>query len=102
MNREQFVKIMSAIIERYNTLNTLYDKTVKLIGDCDRMVESTNLEPIIDAVAEVVGDDSDWIYWYIFDNDCGKKDYKAFIDGKEFSVETLDNLWELIQNDKGE
>lgn len=102
MNKEQFVKIMSAIIERYNTLIRLYDKTVKLIGDCDKLVEATNLEPIIDAIAEVVGDNSDWIYWYIFDNDCGKKDYKAFIDGKEFSVETLEDLWEVIQMVKGE
>lgn len=103
MNKEQFIKIMDAIIKRYNTLNKLYDKTARLIGDCDRLIEATNLEPIIDAVAEVVGDNSDWIYWYIFDNDCGKGDQFATDENdNKLPSETLDDLWELIQNGKGE
>ena len=97
MNKEQFIKIMDAIIKRYNTLNKLYDKTARLIGDCDRLIEVTNLEPIIDAVADIVGDDGDWIYWYIIDNDCGKSDNSVFSkDGDRLPSETLEDLWNLI------
>lgn len=31
----------------------------------------------IDGVAKAIGDDSDWLSWFIYDNDWGKKGYEA-------------------------
>ena len=50
-----------------------------------------------EAVAKNVGDASDWLNWYQFDNDMGAKGYEAGIVGDMREIKTLEDLLWLIE-----
>ena len=58
---------------------------------------------IIEVVAEIIGDTNNWIEWYI-EKDWGKESRLTVVDeyGDEIPSDTLEDLWNLIQSDKGE
>lgn len=103
MNKEQFIKLMTVIKERYYSLESIYDKLNELFGDVsDRFIDSTSLFPIIKAISEIIGDDEDWIEWYVYEKEWGTKEDLGVADGDGNVVpsETLEDLWELIQSSK--
>ena len=50
-----------------------------------------------EAVAKNVGDDSDWLNWYQFENAMGAKGYEAGIVGDMREIKTLEDLLWLIE-----
>jgi hypothetical protein len=50
-----------------------------------------------DAVAKNVGDASDWLNWYQFDNDMGAKGYEAGFGDDMREIKTLEDLLWLIE-----
>ena len=62
MNKEQFIKLMTVIKERYYSLESIYDKFNELFGDVgDKFINNTSLFPIIKAISEIIGDDEYWM-----------------------------------------
>ena len=104
MTKEQFIKLMETIKDRYYKLEQIYDNIETVFGDVgDSFVEDTSIMNVIDVVAEIVGDTNNWIEWYI-EKDWGKESRLTVIDeyGDEIPSDTLEDLWNLIQSDKGE
>lgn len=104
MTKEQFIKLMETIKDRYYKLEQIYDNIETVFGDVgDSFVEDTSIMNVIDVVAEIVGDINNWIEWYI-EKDWGKESRFTVIDeyGDEMPSDTLEDLWNLIQSDKGE
>ena len=104
MTKEQFIKLMETIKDRYYKLEQIYDNIETAFGDVDdSFVEDTSIMNVIDVVAEIIGDTNNWIEWYI-EKDWGKESRLTVIDeyGDEIPSDTLEDLWNLIQSDKGE
>lgn len=104
MTKEQFIKLMETIKDRYYKLEQIYDNIETVFGDVgDSFVEDTSIMNVIDVVAEIVGDTNNWIEWYI-EKDWGKESRLTVVDeyGDEIPSDTLEDLWNLIQSDKGE
>ena len=100
MNKEQFIKLMTIIKERYYSLESIYDKLNELFGDVsDRFIDNTSLFPIIKTISEIISDDENWIEWYVYEKEWGTKEDVSVADGDGNVVpsETLEDLWELIQ-----
>lgn len=58
MTKEQFIKLMIVVKERYYYLESIYDKFNELFGDVgDRFIDNTSLFPIIKTISEIIGDD---------------------------------------------
>lgn len=103
MNKEQFIKLMAVIKERHDSLENVYDKLDDIFGDVeDRFVANTSLFPIIKVISDIVGDDNEWIEWYIYEKEWGTKEDMEVTDVNNNVVpsETLEDLWELIQSSK--
>mgnify|MGYP000065486350 FL=1 len=103
MNKEQFIKLMAVIKERHDSLENVYDKLDDIFGDVgDRFVANTSLFPIIKVISDIVGDDNEWIEWYIYEKEWGTKEDMEVTDVNNNVVpsETLEDLWKLIQNGK--
>ena len=103
MNKEQFIKLMTVIKERHDSLENVYDKLDDIFGDVgDRFVANTSLFPIIKTISEIIGDDESWIEWYIYEKEWGTKEDMEVTDvnNNVVSSETLEDLWELIQSSK--
>lgn len=104
MTKEQFIKLMETIKDRYYKLEQIYDNIETVFGDVgDSFVEDTSIMNVIDVVAEIVDDTNNWIEWYI-EKDWGKESRLTVIDeyGDEIPSDTLEDLWNLIQSNKGE
>lgn len=54
----------------------------------------------VEAVSIAVGDEQDWISWYIYDNEHGEKGMKAGYDGKLKKIGSIKALVRLIEEGK--
>ena len=100
MTKEQFVKLMTVIKDRYDTMNNIIDKFDDVFGGIgDEFIENTDISPIIEVIAEIVGDNDDWISWYVYDKDFGENTalYCNDENGNIIPSDTLEDLWELIK-----
>ena len=105
MTKEQFVKYMGIIHERHDVLEVLYYDLEKLTGVVsDRVINDTSIEPMVDMLAELVGDTDRWIRWYVFEKEWGNRCELDVTDkdGNVLSSATYDDIWGLILKDKGE
>ena len=103
MTKEQFIKIMTVIKDRYCSLESVYNKLNDLFGDVgDKFMGNVSIFPIIKVMSEIVGDNEGWIEWYIYEKEWGTKEDMEVTDvnNNVVSSETLEDLWELIQSSK--
>ena len=94
---------IETLIETYKNLENSFDGLFDIFGH--GVIDSELFDRTFrcfdrykEAVSEIVGDKSDWIGWYIYDNDCGKNGLEAGHEDNMKSIETIDDLLELIEN----
>ena len=58
------------------------------------------LDDHIKLLSKYLGDEGDWINWYVFDNNYGKKQLEAGYDGKVLKIDRISRLWDLIEESK--
>ena len=105
MTKEQFIRLMEAIKERYYTIERIYDKLDDVFGSVgDSFINETSITPIIDVVSEIVEDNDKWIGWYVYDKNWGTDERLTVTDnnGNEIPSETLEDLWNLIHMTENE
>ena len=101
MTKEQFIKYMGIIHKRYDTLEMLYYDLEKLTGVvCDRIINDTSIEIMVDMLAEWVGDTDGWLRWYVFEKEWGNRCELDVTDkdGNVLSSATYDDIWGLIKD----
>ncbi len=95
------------IVDAYKELNKLSEHMADIFG-CSS-TDGAFWDPVwklldvaIDQLSENIGDRSDWISWYIFDNQCGKKGLEVRLaDGKKLKkIKTVDDLVKVIEFNK--
>lgn len=94
---------IETLIETYQNLGNCFDGLFDIFGH--GVIDSELFDKTYqcfdrykETVSEIVGDKSDWIGWYIYDNDCGEKGLEAGHEDNMKSIETIDDLLELIDN----
>ena len=92
MTKEQFIKLMEAIKERYYTIEEIYDKLDDVFGSVgDLFINETSMTPIIDVISEIIKDNDKWIEWYVYDKNWGTDERLKVTDnnGNEIPSVTL-------------
>ena len=56
------------------------------------------LDNYIDLISLVFNDQTDMLAWFIFENEFGKKDQKALVQGKEISINSAQELFNYLCN----
>ena len=105
MTKEQFIKLMEVIKERYYKIEEIYDKLDDVFGSVgDLFIDETSMTPIIDVISEIVEDNNKWIEWYVYDKNWGTDERLTVMDnnGNEIPSETLEDLWNLILTTENE
>ena len=105
MTKEQFIRLMEVIKERYYTIEKIYDKLDDVFGSVgDLFIDETSMTPIIDVITEIIEDNDKWIEWYVYDKNWGTDERLTATDnnGNEIPSETLEDLWELIHMTENE
>lgn len=60
------------------------------------------LDAYCSLLSDAIGDKNEWIGWYCFDNDFGKKGLMAGYGMECKLIPTIDDLWELIEEGKSQ
>ncbi len=93
---EKFIKI-------YKQNELLIDKLQELFGFTDSVMLYDTLFAMedfsIELVEEIVDDKDKWIEWFVYENGCGEKEYKAGLRDNLKKIKTVDDLLELIENE---
>ena len=93
---EKFIKI-------YKQKELLIDKLQELFGFTDSVMLYDTLFAMegfsIELVEELVGDKAKWIEWFVYENDCGEKEWPAGHRDNLKKIKTVDDLLELIENE---
>lgn len=93
---ENFEKNFEPIV-KFNEEKARFDEGFSMLGDEVGFVDIGHglLESYIDFLEEVFSMD-DWVNWYIFENDCGKRMLSAGYNGQEKPIKNIRDLWEVV------
>lgn len=101
MNTAEKIKIIESLIESYRAMSASADSMLKLLGitaDCDALNPFWKaFDKYVEVVSNLVGDSSDWLTWYIWDNKCGERQMAAGYGGKLKPIKTVKDLVRLIE-----
>jgi len=105
MERKQKLILLKIWEDNYKQISEVY-KGLQLICDCSpeskisRAIFDT-FQKYTDALAIVICDGYDWLEWYAWDNEFGKKGLQAKASSwkKEKKVKNLNDLLDLIDSD---
>jgi len=102
MNKE---KMINSVIDRYSEIE-LISKAVKNLfgGEPESRFVSTIwkvFDTLVNHTSAAIGDEDDWLSWYVFGNDCGRDRMKAGFDVDLRKIKTVRDLIWLIDHHKG-
>ena len=94
-------ELLQELVTIYKTLDESFDKLNDLMGVnyASPLAASVwNLLDItINLLTDKINDNSTWLAWYIFENDCGDKALEAGIDDNTKKIKTIDDLLWVIK-----
>jgi hypothetical protein len=102
---ERKLFLLRCLCDDYQKLNEIQEAVEDVFGSY--ITESPFFKPIwelfdhsLDSVVSQIGDEGEWVRWFIYENDCGKKGYKAGLGNDLNKIKTVEELLELIEGNK--
>lgn len=81
LNREQRIALINEMLEHYKALNAIHDQIKAIFSPEPEAPYFDANWRMFDAysrlVAKEVGDEADWLSWFIYENACGEKGFSA-------------------------
>lgn len=82
INKKFIVKKLDECVKIYEELSAVEDKVAEIFGTSvfdSKLFECmfTVFDKYIEELKTTVGDNGDWINWYIYETNCGKGTYSA-------------------------
>ena len=73
-------------------LHEVINRDIELFAVYDRLEAD-----YVAAVSLLVGDENNWIEWFVYDNDCGRKGLEAGIKDNLSVIDSVEKLVKLIE-----
>lgn len=102
MKKEVFLKAMNAL-KQQSLIDIRTNKGLDMIfkNSCFiTLVENTTFQGMIDLLAHLTGDDNEWIEYFIYELEWGKRDGEVKINNKKVPFETIEDLWNVLNEAK--
>ena len=102
LSKKQFMAAATAIINQLATDDKITESLQTFCTESHSFYTTELIAPMIDLLRAASGDDDQWLNYWLFDLEQGKK-YKrgtVKIDGKCVRLKTLDDVWKFIQDNK--
>lgn len=101
MTKDEKLKLLEIWIKRFHAIQKAYDDAKALLGASPESPMVTAMydafQGYTDALGAQIGDQSNWLDWYLWDNDAGKRGFQAGEKGKERPIRNLKHLVNLLQ-----
>ena len=104
MDKKQIQVYVDEIINQFNKIESMYDKLNEIFtldpGAPIATIVYETFNLYVKATSQIIGDKDNWIDWYIWDNDCGKKGFEAKTHefNKMKKINTTKDLVKLIMD----
>jgi len=99
-NRKQSVERLISLIERYGQVSLELRLSVGYsVESVFGALVNELFEMHVESVADAIGDRSEWLWWFILENDCGKKEHLAGFKDDMREICCVDDLFWLIDCD---
>lgn len=99
MEKDKIENHIKKIVSLYRDNNKLEEQIEKIFyspfGAMYDVIWDT-FTAALESTSELVGDNSGWISWFIYDNECGSKGLEAGYDRKMKPIKTIKQLCGLI------
>lgn len=101
--RELLIIKFKEIIKLYNDINKSYESVTKLFGS-NILFDSTweLFDAYIKSISLIYGIHEDWIYWFIYENNCGKNEMPVSVNGQSIPVVDVDSFVDVLIKDCNE
>jgi hypothetical protein len=103
MNKKQKIQLIESYISLLNSFEKEFDLFEKGLGcqlvECrlrDNIYKS--LDQHLNNISKAIGDENDWVSWFIYDNDCGKSKLQAGLKDKMKQIKSVKDLVDLIED----
>lgn len=97
MTRKQLDKHLNVVKAYHRKRRAAERSLIPLTVELPSITIADELEEaFIRVVSELAGDRNNWIDWYIYENDFGKKKHEAGYDGNRKPIKTTRQLLDLI------
>ena len=101
--RENKLNTITDLCYSHYDIQEVIDDLKTLFGDCveskivDQMIKMFNRQ--LKLAKQLVNDNEGWLEWFIFDNECGYREFNVVIGKKEFVVCSVNDILEVIEED---
>jgi hypothetical protein len=103
MEKSQIIKELNQVIVRYKKLSVEWEalSNVLDVGCESPFAHSiwTLFDEYCSLMSEKLGDQNNWISYYLFECDCGNKKMEVSINGKKTKLDKVTKLADLIISD---
>lgn len=102
MKKSTFIRLMKELV-RLKKLEEKLNTTLKEVLPDNNWFSFSPYEEIArESIKEAMNDTEDWIAYWLYDLDCGKKAKinSVKINGEPVKIKTLSNLYDLIEKRK--
>jgi hypothetical protein len=100
MDRKEKIKVLKALEKNGRKNDKLTDFLIKSGFDIDSYVirELGELSSLAVKIASIaIGDKYEWVSWYVYENDFGKKQFEAGIEGNMKKICSWNDLLDVIE-----
>lgn len=100
MTRDEKIGLLICAVQRYLALSAEFDRLGDLIDPNSTLYEAVwrTFDVMVNAMSVAIGDKNEWLAWYIFENDCGRKGYSAGYGNDLKPVTSILGLLEIIED----
>lgn len=113
MTRDEKIALVTSVVTAYQNLFSEFNRLEVLVGQFrddaplwQALCKVSNVA--MAAASAAIGDDgidgwgNTWLVWYVFDNDCGERAYRACAGTWDKPVCTVADLIDLIEADNAQ
>lgn len=101
MTKKTFIKLMQELVSLKQDEEALSKAFQKFEPDFNRISFGRYESLVAKAIREAMQDEYDWVEYWLYELDCGKKAKDTTViskEGKNIPIKTLSNLYDLIES----
>lgn len=100
VSKEIAKKEILKLVDLYESYEKLLDSIGSIFSFCPESpffdLYGKMIDNQIRLIAKIIGDEYDYLNWFFFENDLGKKSFEVTFEGKSIQVKDVDSLLEVI------
>ena len=99
MNKQESKELIEKLKQHIQSFEVASEDLSRLIGyPSGEFGESIGyiVDMLVETTSTIIGDEQQWLSWFIYDCQFGAKPMAATVDGKEYLVDSIDMLLEVV------